>query len=89
MGHHGYSLKEVGLVIGFHIGAMYLPSLMTGILVDKVGRTVMAIAAGVTLLVAGSAAVAPTDSLLWLIIALALLGLGWNFGLISGTCAHR
>ncbi|MMZ62396.1 Major Facilitator Superfamily protein [compost metagenome] len=86
MGHHGHSLKEVGLVIGFHIGAMYLPSLVTGILVDKIGRTTMAIASGATLLAAGVlAAVAPADSILVLIIALALLGLGWNFGLISGT----
>ena len=86
MGHHGHGLKEVGLVIGFHIGAMYLPSLLTGILVDKIGRTAMAIASGATLLAAGVlAAVAPTDSMLVLIIALALLGLGWNFGLISGT----
>ncbi|CEH30827.1 MFS transporter [Aneurinibacillus migulanus] len=86
MGHHGHSLKEVGLVIGFHIGAMYLPSLVTGILVDKIGRTTMAIASGATLLAAGVlAAVAPADSMLVLIIALALLGLGWNFGLISGT----
>jgi predicted MFS family arabinose efflux permease len=30
-------------------------------------------------------ALAPGDSLAWLITALALLGLGWNFGLISGT----
>ncbi|CAG9613430.1 Riboflavin transporter RfnT [Bacillus rhizoplanae] len=86
MGHHGHDLKEVGLVIGFHIGAMYLPSLMTGILVDKIGRTAMAIASGTTLLAAGVlAAVAPADSMLVLIIALILLGLGWNFGLISGT----
>ncbi|MEI4828106.1 MFS transporter [Bacillus sp. FJAT-53711] len=86
MGHHGHGLKEIGLVIGFHIGAMYLPSLLTGILVDKIGRTAMAIASGATLLTAGVlAAVAPTDSMLVLIIALALLGLGWNFGLISGT----
>lgn len=86
MGHHGHRLKEIGLVIGFHIGAMYLPSLMTGILVDKIGRTAMAIASGATLLAAGVlAAVAPADSMLVLIIALILLGLGWNFGLISGT----
>jgi MFS family permease len=86
MGHHGHGLKEVGLVIGFHIGAMYLPSLMTGILVDKIGRTAMAIASGATLLAAGVlAAVAPAESMLALIIALTLLGLGWNFGLISGT----
>ena len=44
------------------------------------------VAAGVTLLSAGLvAAFAPGDSLFVLILALALLGLGWNFGLISGT----
>jgi predicted MFS family arabinose efflux permease len=46
----------------------------------------MAITAGVTLLLAGLvAALAPVDSIPWLVTALALLGLGWNFGLISGT----
>ena len=30
-------------------------------------------------------AIAPSDSLLLLIVALSLLGLGWNLGLISGT----
>ena len=82
--HHG--LGEVGLVIGIHIAAMYLPSLVTGVLVDRIGRTPMAIAAGVTLLLAGvTGALAPVDSLGLLILALALLGLGWNFGLIAGT----
>ncbi|WP_285038730.1 MFS transporter [Plantibacter sp. lyk4-40-MEA-4] len=82
--HHG--LGEVGLVIGIHIAAMYLPSLVTGVLVDRIGRTPMAIAAGVTLLLAGvTGALAPADSLGLLILALALLGLGWNFGLIAGT----
>lgn len=82
--HHG--LGDVGLVIGIHVGAMYLPSLVTGVLVDKVGRLPMAAASGVTLLLAGvTAALAPGDSLTLLIVALALLGIGWNFGLISGT----
>lgn len=86
MGHNGHDLKEVGLVIGFHIGAMFLPSLVTGYLVDKIGRSVMAIASAMTLLVSGIlAAVGPADSIGVLITALALLGLGWNFGLISGT----
>ncbi|MFG6146871.1 MFS transporter [Halobacillus sp. B23F22_1] len=86
MGHHGHSLNDIGLIIGVHIGAMYLPSLVTGVLVDKVGRYVMAVASGVTLLAAGLlSAGAPADSMLGLTIALALLGLGWNFGLISGT----
>ncbi|MCY7778782.1 MFS transporter [Bacillus haynesii] len=86
MQHHGHSLGDVGIVIGFHIGSMYLPSLVTGVLVDKIGRTAMSIASGVTLLLAGAvAALAPSDSLVLLIVALSLLGLGWNFGLISGT----
>ncbi|WP_057761171.1 MFS transporter [Cytobacillus praedii] len=86
MKHHGHDLAEVGIVIGFHIGAMYLPSLITGVLADKVGRTAMSIASGITLLFAGLlAAFAPGNSMILLIIALTLLGLGWNFGLISGT----
>ncbi|MEK5232272.1 MFS transporter [Lysinibacillus sp. FSL K6-0232] len=86
MKHHGHGLAEVGVVIGFHVGAMYLPSLVTGILVDKIGRTAMSIASGITLLLAGLlAAFAPSDSMILLIVALSLLGLGWNFGLISGT----
>ncbi|MFA1712751.1 MFS transporter [Peribacillus frigoritolerans] len=86
MAHHGHGLNEVGLVIGFHIGAMFLPSLVTGFLVDKIGRAVMAIASAITLLASGIlAAMGPADSIVVLITALALLGLGWNFGLISGT----
>ncbi|WAH97279.1 MFS transporter [Arthrobacter sp. MMS18-M83] len=86
MQSHGHGLTEVGIVIGIHIGFMYLPSLVTGMLVDKLGRVPMAIAAGLTLLAAGIvAATAPAQSMMQLMIALALLGLGWNFGLISGT----
>ncbi|NJI50253.1 MFS transporter [Bacillus subtilis] len=86
MRHHGHDLGAVGLVIGFHIGAMYLPSLVTGVLVDRLGRTAMAISSGTTLLLAGViASFAPGDSMVLLVIALSLLGLGWNFGLISGT----
>lgn len=88
MKHHGHGLGEVGIVIGIHVAAMYLPSLLTGVLVDKFGRLPMSYASGVTLLLAGLlAAFAPGDSMILLILALALLGLGWNFGLISGTAA--
>jgi MFS family permease len=83
---HDHQLGSVGLVIGLHIAAMFLPSPLTGMLVDRVGRTPMAVAAGLTLLAAGGvAALAPGDSLGPLILALVLLGLGWNFGLIAGT----
>jgi MFS family permease len=86
MRHHHRTLGEVGFVIGMHIGAMYLPSLVTGRLVDRVGRLPMAVAAAVTLLAAGLVAgLSPGDSMPLLTVALMLLGLGWNFGLISGT----
>ncbi|RNF40377.1 MFS transporter [Planococcus salinus] len=86
MGHHGHDLGNIGLVIGVHIGAMYLPSLFTGILVDRFGSTAMSVAGGATLALAGTlAALAPGSSLAALILALALLGVGWNIGLISGT----
>jgi MFS family permease len=88
MKQHGHGLGDAGLVIGIHVACMYLPSLLTGVLVDKLGRTFMSYASGVTLLLAGlTAAFAPGESLGLLIVALALLGLGWNFGLISGTAA--
>jgi MFS family permease len=86
MRHHHRSLGEVGFVISLHIAAMYLPSLVTGRLVDTLGRLPMAVAAAVTLLAAGLVAgLSPGDSMPLLTVGLVLLGLGWNFGLISGT----
>ncbi|TWV56372.1 MFS transporter [Streptomyces misionensis] len=83
---HGHGTATSGLVIAVHIGAMYLPSPLTGRLVDRYGRTKAAVASGVTLLAAGVlAAAAPGGSVALLALALALLGLGWNFGLVSGT----
>ena len=86
MAHHGHGLGAVGIVIAIHVAAMYLPSPLTGYLVDRVGRMPVSLAAGVTLLGAGVlAAVAPPDSTVLLVVSLALLGLGWNFGLVAGS----
>ncbi|MEN1986307.1 MFS transporter [Paenibacillus sp. ES5-4] len=88
MEHHGHDLSKVGLVIGIHVASMYLPSVITGVLVDRFGYIRMAYVSGFTLLLSGVlAAFAPGDSMVLLTLALALLGLGWNFGLISGTAA--
>ncbi len=86
MRDHGHSLSDTGMVISLHIAAMFLPSPITGIAVDRYGRRPMIAAAGIVLLAAGLlAAVAPANSMVLLSIALVLLGLGWNFGLIAGT----
>ena len=86
MRDHQHSLGRVGFVIGAHIAAMFLPSLISGSLVDRYGRIPVAIGSAVTLLLAGVVAgLAPGESMGMLTLALALLGLGWNLGLISGT----
>lgn len=83
---HGHGTQAAGLVIALHVAAMFMPSPLTGVLVDRLGRLWVAAASGVTLLAAGIlAAVAPPHSMAALATALVLLGLGWNFGLISGT----
>jgi len=82
--HHG--LGAVGMVIGLHIAGMYLPSPITGVLVDRVGRIPMVVASGVVLAAAGLlAALGPGETLWANIVALVLLGIGWNFGLVAGT----
>lgn len=86
MGHHGHDLGQVGMVIGLHIGAMYFISPLTGILLDRFGREVMVWMASATLVLAGLiAAFAPGHLIGWILFALILLGLGWNFGLLTGT----
>ncbi|MWA08140.1 MFS transporter [Streptomyces sp. BA2] len=83
---HGHGTAASGLVIALHVGAMYLPSPLTGRLVDRFGSATIAVWAALTLLAAGVlAATAPDDSVALLALALILLGLGWNFGLVSGT----
>ncbi|MER6512996.1 MFS transporter [Nonomuraea sp. NPDC001636] len=82
----GSGAAASGLVIAIHIGAMYLPSPLTGRLVDRHGPLAVAAASGLVLLAAGTlAAVAPDDSVAAYAVALALLGLGWNLGLVTGT----
>ena len=86
MREHGHGLGAAGLVISLHIAAMFLPSPVTGRLVDRYGRRPLIAASGVTLLSAGLlAATAPDDSVVLLSLALILLGLGWNLGLVAGT----
>ena len=84
--HHGHGIGITGIVIGAHVAGMFLPSPLSGWLVDRFGYLSIAVAAGVTLLAAGLIATwAPVDSVSILVLALVLLGLGWNLGLVSGT----
>jgi MFS family permease len=84
--HEGHGIDITGIVIAAHVAGMFLPSPFSGWLVDRFGCLPIAAAAGLTLLAAGLlAAWAPADSVAMLVLALVLLGLGWNLGLVSGT----
>ena len=86
MRDHGHGLGAIGLVIATHIGLMYLPSPITGRLADRFGSRPVIVAGGVSLLGAGLlAAAAPEQSVPLLALALAMLGLGWNLGMLGGT----
>lgn len=86
MKEHGHGLGSAGLVISIHITAMFLPSLFSGMLVDRFGRRPVLGVGALTLLAAGVvAAVGSPHSVAVIAFALGLLGLGWNLGLVAGT----
>jgi MFS family permease len=86
MRHHGHGLSATGVVISAHIAGMYLPSPLSGRLVDRFGGRRIALASGATLALAGVlAARVPDAGVVGLGVALAVLGIGWNLGLVSGT----
>ena len=81
-----HQLSVIGLVISLHIIGMYAFSPLVGWLVDHAGPHLVIAVGGVTLLVGSEMAsrTSPEDSL-GIFIGLLLIGLGWSFGLISGS----
>jgi MFS family permease len=82
---HHRDLDTVGVLIGLHIGAMYLPSPITGRLVDRFSPAAVTAAGGGVLGTAGLTAAAAGPDTVALAVALVLLGLGWNLALVGGT----
>ncbi len=86
MQNHHHSLDAAGLVIAIHVASMYLPSPLSGALVDRYGPAKVGILAALVLAAAGvTASLVPATSILGLAVALALLGFGWSLGLVAGT----
>ncbi|MGW0032840.1 MFS transporter [Streptomyces sp. NPDC003314] len=86
MADHGHTAQAVGLVIALHVGAMFLPSPLSGLLADRIGGRRVSTTAGTVLLGAALlAGLAPPTSVLLLACALVLLGAGWNMALLGGT----
>lgn len=82
----GSGLEIVGFVISAHTLGMFALSPITGVLGDRYGRPQVA-AAGMAIVLASVAlaGTAPADATVILVIALFLLGLGWNFAFIGGS----
>jgi MFS family permease len=86
---HGAGLGMVGLMISAHIGAMYLPSPITGALADRLGARRVASSAALLLLGAGTIGLVAGSGVVGTVIVLLLLGIGWNAGLIGGSALLR
>jgi len=80
----GHSLEATARVIQSHVAAMYLPSLLTGLVIGALGVTrVMGVG---TLLLLGCSLVALNGhGLMHYWWALVLLGIGWNFLFVGST----
>ena len=78
------SLEKTGLVLQFHVAAMFLPSLITGNLIKKFGHSNV-IYIGVLFFVVTIVLSLFEQTYSNYMVALIFLGLGWNFLFISGT----
>ncbi|MGI2259268.1 MFS transporter [Shewanella sp. GXUN23E] len=85
MHHHGsHTLADTKWVIQSHIIAMYLPSLISGWLIARLGILPMMMAGLVAYLLTVGLALAGSELLnYW--SALVLLGIGWNFLFVAAT----
>jgi MFS family permease len=86
MTDHGHGLGSVGLVISAHTFGMFALSPLSGRLTDRFGCPRVILAG--TVILAGSAllsAAAPPDDERLLLVALFLLGWGWNLGFVAGS----
>lgn len=84
MDHLRHSRDSISLVIAMHTLGMFGLSALTGYLIDRFGR-ISTLLVGAVIMIA-SALLAPLSSNEYILaLALFLLGLGWNFGYVSGS----
>ncbi|WP_062523233.1 MFS transporter [Demequina silvatica] len=82
---HAHGIGAVGAVIAWHVAAMYVPSPLSGWLVDRWGPAPVGAASGVVLAAAGAVAAAGGGSLGPISVALVLLGVGWSLAMVAGS----
>jgi MFS family permease len=80
----GYSLDATADVIRAHVLGMYVPSLVSGFLIERLG-TVKMMSVGAVALLAATIIGLQGQSIMHYWFALVLLGVGWNFLYVGGT----
>ncbi|MGL4649118.1 MAG: MFS transporter, partial [Caldilineaceae bacterium] len=75
---------QAALAIQWHVVGMYAPGFVTGTLIKRTG-VLWVIAAGIALMGAGSLVALNGVTLAHFVIALVLVGIGWNFMYTGGT----
>jgi len=75
---------QAALVIQWHVVGMYAPGFVTGTLIKRTG-VLRVIGAGIALMGAGSLVALNGVTLAHFVIALVLVGIGWNFMYTGGT----
>ena len=81
---HQHSLAAVSLVISAHTFGMYAFSIISGWMADRRGRGPVIIL-GSAVMILSCLMAGPSVNLLPLVVALFLLGLGWNFAYVAGS----
>ncbi|RZS58180.1 MFS transporter [Sphaerotilus mobilis] len=84
MSQCGLPFKDAALVLEWHVLGMFVPSFFTGNLIKRFG-TVKILSAGLVLNVACVKVALSGVDLMHFLVALFVLGLGWNFLYIGGT----
>ena len=79
-----HPLSAVSLVISAHTLGMFAFSIISGRMTDRWGRGQVIILGTVVMLISCLMA-APSTGLMALLVALFLLGLGWNFAYVAGS----
>jgi MFS family permease len=80
----GYSIEETAQIIRVHVLGMYVPSLFSGLLIERLGLAPIMTVGGASLAVACVIGL-HGHSMMHYGFALVLLGVGWNFLYVGGT----
>ncbi len=84
MAQHSHVFESTALVLEWHVLGMFVPSFFTGSLIRRVG-CLPVIAVGVMLNAVCIAVALSGVDLMHFLIALFVLGVGWNFMFVGGT----